>query len=53
MEEAQRQGHGAVGAKALGQKKYDELVPDRLANLALGQTAFTVNEDGRAKTSDT
>ena len=53
MEEAQRQGHGAVGAKALGQKKYDELVPDRLANLALGQTAFTVGEDGRAKTSDT
>ena len=53
MEEAQRQGHGAVGAKALGQKKYDELVPDRLANLALGQTAFNVGEDGRAKTSDT
>ena len=53
MEEAQRQGHGAVGAKALGQKKYDELVPDRLANLALGQTAFSVGEDGRAKTSDT
>ena len=53
MEEAQRQGHGAVGAKALGQKKYNELVPDRLANLALGQTAFTVGEDGRAKTSDT
>ena len=36
MEEAQRQGHGAVGAKALGQKKYNELVPDRLANLAIG-----------------
>ena len=53
MEEAQRQGHGAVGAKALGQKKYNELVPDRLANLALGQTAFNVGEDGRAKTSDT
>ena len=53
MEEAQKQGHGAVGARALGQKKYDELVPDRVANLALGQTAFSVGEDGRAKTSDT
>ena len=31
---------------------YNTLVGDKLANLALGQTSFTVGEDGRAKTSD-
>lgn len=52
MEEAQRQGHTSVGARALGQAKYDELVNDKLANLALGQINFEVDEQGRAKTSD-
>ena len=52
MEEAQRQGHTSVGAKALGQDKYNELVNDKLANLALGQINFEVDEKGRAKTSD-
>lgn len=52
MEEAQRQGHTSVGARALGQEKYDELVGDKLANLALGQINFEVDEQGRAKTSD-
>jgi hypothetical protein len=52
MEEAQRQGHTSVGAKALGQDKYNELVDDKLANLALGQINFEVDEKGRAKTSD-
>ena len=52
MEEAQRQGHTSVGREALGGTKYDELVGDRLANLALGQVHFEVDEQGRAKTSD-
>ena len=52
MEEAQRQGHTSVGREALGGKKYDELVGDKLANLALGQVHFEVDKDGRAKTSD-
>ena len=52
MEEAQRQGHTSVGREALGGKKYDELVGDKLANLALGQVHFEVDEQGRAKTSD-
>ena len=52
MEEAQRQGHTSVGREALGGTKYDELVGDKLANLALGQVHFEVDEQGRAKTSD-
>lgn len=52
MEEAQRQGHTSVGREALGGTKYDELVGDKLANLALGQVNFEVDEQGRAKTSD-
>jgi len=52
MLEAQKRGHGAVGAKALGQETYDKLVGDKLANLALGQTSFTVDKSGRAKTQD-
>ena len=53
MEEAQRQGHGSVGRQALGGETYDRLVGDRLANLALGQTQFRVDKDGRAVTDDT
>ncbi len=52
MEEAQRQGHTSVGREALGGTKYDELVGDKLANLALGQVHFEVDEQGRTKTSD-
>ena len=52
MEEAQKQGHTSVGREALGGEKYDELVNDKLANLALGQVHFEVDEQGRAKTSD-
>ena len=53
MEEAQKQGHGSVGRKALGGETYDRLVGDKLANLALGQTQFRVGKDGRAVTDDT
>ena len=54
MEYAQSQGHTSVGTEApgFGQKKYNELVGDKLANLALGQIHFEVDEQGRAKTSD-
>ena len=52
MEEAQRQGHTSVGREALGGETYDRLVNDILANLALGQVHFEVDEQGRAKTSD-
>jgi hypothetical protein len=52
MEEAQRQGHTSVGREALGGNTYDRLVNDKLANLALGQVNFEVDEQGRAKTSD-
>ena len=54
MEYAQSQGHTSVGTEApgFGQKKYDELVGDKFANLALGQVHFEVDEQGRAKTSD-
>ena len=52
MEEAQRQGHTSVGREALGGETYDRLVNDKLANLALGQVHFEVDEQGRAKTSD-
>ena len=52
MEYAQSQGHTSVGARSFGQAKYNELVGDKLANLALGQINFEVDEQGRAKTSD-
>jgi hypothetical protein len=52
MLEAQKQGHGKVGAKALTQEVYDKLLPNRMANFALGQTSFTVDKSGRAKTED-
>ena len=54
MEYAISQGHTSVGTEApgFGQKKYNELVGDKLANLALGQIHFEVDKQGRAKTSD-
>lgn len=61
MLEAQRRGHGAVGARALGQDKYDDMQKKsmgskmfaKLANYALGQNIFTVDKRGRATTTDT
>ncbi|NBP00194.1 MAG: hypothetical protein EBU90_08720 [Proteobacteria bacterium] len=61
MLEAQRQGHGAVGARAFGQEKYDKMQEQsmgskmfaKLANYALGQNIFTVDKRGRATTTDT
>jgi hypothetical protein len=52
MLEAQKRGNSSVGAKSFGQEKYDKLVNDKIANYALGQTGFTVDETGRAKTKD-
>ena len=52
MLEAQRRGQGGVGAVGLGQKDYNRLMGDRLANLALGQFSFKVDKSGRAKTND-
>ncbi len=61
MEKAQSMGLSGVGNnKQFNEGKgaadrtnnYNTLVGDKLANLALGQTSFTVGEDGRAKTSD-
>tara|TARA_Y100000004_G_scaffold470_1_gene668 strand:- start:958 stop:3987 length:3030 start_codon:yes stop_codon:yes gene_type:complete len=52
MEYAISQGHTSVGARAFGQEKYNQLVGDKLANLALGQVNFEIDEQGRAKTSD-
>ena len=52
MLEAQKKGNSSVGAKSFGQKKYDELVNDKIANYALGQVGFTVDKSGRAKTKD-
>lgn len=51
--EAQRRGQGGVGAVGLGQEKYNELMGDKLANLALGQFNFKVDKKGRATTDDT
>ncbi len=51
--EAQRRGQGGVGAVGLGQKDYDRLMGDKLANLALGQFNFKVDKGGRATTDDT
>jgi len=53
MMEAQKRGHGNVGAKALGQDLYNKLLPNKLANFALGQTAFGVDKSGRAMTGIT
>jgi hypothetical protein len=53
MMEAQARGHGAVGAKALGQDLYNQLLPNKMANFALGQTSFMVDKSGRAKTGVT
>ena len=53
MLEAQKKGQGGVGAVGLGQKKYDSLMNDKLANLALGQFNFKVDKKGRATTDDT
>jgi hypothetical protein len=53
MLEAQKRGHGDVGAKALGQDLYNKLLPNKLANFALGQTAFKVDQSGRAMTGIT
>lgn len=52
MEYAISQGHTSVGAESFGQAKYDELVGDKMANLALGQINFEIDEKGRAKTRD-
>ena len=52
MLEAQKQGNSSVGAKSFGQEKYNKLVNDKIANYALGQTGFTVDKTGRAKTKD-
>ncbi len=51
--EAQKRGQGGVGAVGLGQKDYDRLMGDRLANLALGQFNFKVDKSGKATTDDT
>jgi hypothetical protein len=61
MLEAQRGGHGSVGARALGQEKYNRMQDEsmgshffaKLANYALGQNVFTVDKRGRATTTDT
>ena len=53
MMEAQRRGHGNVGAAALGQELYNKLLPNKIANFALGQTAFKVDSSGRAMTGIT
>ena len=53
MMEAQKRGHGDVGAAALGQELYNKLLPNKLANFALGQTAFKVDSSGRAMTGVT
>ena len=53
MLEAQRRGQGGVGAVGLGQKDYNRLMGDKLANLALGQFNFNVDKKGRATTDDT
>ena len=53
MLEAQKRGHGSVGAEALGQKLYNKLLPNKIANFALGQTNFSVDQSGRAMTGIT
>lgn len=53
MLEAQKRGHSDVGAKSLGQELYNKLLPNKLANFALGQTAFKVDSSGRAMTGVT
>jgi hypothetical protein len=53
MLEAQKMEQGGVGAVGLGQEKYNKLMGDKLANLALGQFNFNVDKKGRATTNDT
>jgi hypothetical protein len=53
MLEVQKQGNSSVGAKSLTQPRYNELLPNKFANFALGQTSFNVDKSGRAITGVT
>jgi len=53
MLEAQKQGNSSVGAESLTQPRYNELLPNKFANFALGQTSFNVDKSGRARTGVT